>query len=209
MLMTRVAFLGTVATALRAGSARRAPFWRRSQTTMSFSIQDTVAASDVVVFEELVPLLPEDEEGAHARGDPVHGRELDERDDGQDIQDALAEMTGQRTVPSVFIKGTHVGGNDDTQRGLRAARPRCSPRPRPRELTPALDAHLREPPRSFASSLSSRFSASLKSARRHAGEDRARPGRSRPPSSPARRPGQVRSQSFSANTRAAARRPTP
>ena len=45
--------------------------------------------------------------------------ELDERDDGQDIQDALAEMTGQRTVPSVFIKGTHVGGNDDTQRGLR------------------------------------------------------------------------------------------
>ena len=49
MLMTRVAFLGTVATALRAGSARRAPFWRRSQTTMSFSIQDTVAASDVVV----------------------------------------------------------------------------------------------------------------------------------------------------------------
>ena len=31
MLMTRVAFLGTVATALRAGSARRAPFWRRSQ----------------------------------------------------------------------------------------------------------------------------------------------------------------------------------
>jgi glutaredoxin len=28
-------------------------------------------------------------------------------------------MTGQRTVPSVFIKGTHVGGNDDTQRGLR------------------------------------------------------------------------------------------
>ena len=52
MLMTRVAFLGTVATALRAGSARRAPFWRRSQTTMSFSIQDTVAASDVVVFSK-------------------------------------------------------------------------------------------------------------------------------------------------------------
>ena len=50
--MTRVAFLGTVATALRAGSARRAPFWWRSQTTMSFSIQDTVSGSDVVVFSK-------------------------------------------------------------------------------------------------------------------------------------------------------------
>ena len=50
---------------------------------------------------------------------PFTAVELDERDDGQDIQDALAEMTGQRTVPSVFVKGTHVGGNDDTQRGLR------------------------------------------------------------------------------------------
>merc|ERR1711924_222707 len=74
MLMTRVAFLGTVATALRAGSARRAPFWRRSQTTMSFSIQDTVAASDVVVFSKSWCPFCQKTKKALARGDPVHGR---------------------------------------------------------------------------------------------------------------------------------------
>jgi glutaredoxin len=33
-------------------------------------------------------------------------------DDGSDLQDALKEWTGQRTVPIVFIKGKHIGGCD-------------------------------------------------------------------------------------------------
>mmetsp|Transcript_34072 Transcript_34072/g.50571 ORF Transcript_34072/g.50571 Transcript_34072/m.50571 type:complete len:154 (+) Transcript_34072:95-556(+) len=41
--------------------------------------------------------------------------ELNEMDDGGEIQDALEAMTGQRTVPNVFIKGKHLGGNDATQ----------------------------------------------------------------------------------------------
>ena len=45
--------------------------------------------------------------------------ELDEREDGEQLQAALLELTQQRTVPNVFVKGQHVGGNDDTQRGLR------------------------------------------------------------------------------------------
>ncbi|XP_051149774.1 glutaredoxin-C4 [Andrographis paniculata] len=40
--------------------------------------------------------------------------ELDERDDGRDIQDALIELVGRRTVPQVFINGKHLGGSDDT-----------------------------------------------------------------------------------------------
>ena len=35
--------------------------------------------------------------------------------DGPTIQTALADKTGQRTVPNVFIGGTHVGGNSDLQ----------------------------------------------------------------------------------------------
>nr|DAD40059.1 TPA_asm: hypothetical protein HUJ06_014382 [Nelumbo nucifera] len=35
-------------------------------------------------------------------------------DDGQDIQDALKEIIGRRTVPQVFINGKHLGGSDDT-----------------------------------------------------------------------------------------------
>jgi glutaredoxin 3 len=33
---------------------------------------------------------------------------------GEAIQQALLKKTGQRTVPSVFCAGQHIGGNDDT-----------------------------------------------------------------------------------------------
>ncbi|MCJ1451669.1 hypothetical protein MMC28_002009 [Mycoblastus sanguinarius] len=41
--------------------------------------------------------------------------ELDQVDDGSAIQDALAEMTGQRSVPNIFINKKHIGGNSDLQ----------------------------------------------------------------------------------------------
>lgn len=36
-------------------------------------------------------------------------------DDGAAIQDALEEMTQQRSVPNVFIDKKHIGGNSDLQ----------------------------------------------------------------------------------------------
>ena len=39
--------------------------------------------------------------------------ELDERDDGQAIQDELLAMTGGRSVPRVFVDSTFIGGGDD------------------------------------------------------------------------------------------------
>lgn len=41
--------------------------------------------------------------------------ELDQRKDGNEIQSELQKITGQRTVPNVFVMNTHIGGNDDTQ----------------------------------------------------------------------------------------------
>jgi glutaredoxin 3 len=41
--------------------------------------------------------------------------ELDKMDNGAAIQDALLDMTGQRTVPNVFVNGKQLGGNDKTQ----------------------------------------------------------------------------------------------
>lgn len=38
---------------------------------------------------------------------------------GAQIQRELLTMTGQRTVPSVFVNGRHLGGNDDTQEAYR------------------------------------------------------------------------------------------
>ncbi|KAK3723573.1 Glutaredoxin [Vermiconidia calcicola] len=41
--------------------------------------------------------------------------ELDQVDDGAAIQDALEEMTQQRSVPNVFIDHKHIGGNSELQ----------------------------------------------------------------------------------------------
>ncbi|KAK9455728.1 thioredoxin-like protein [Dipodascopsis uninucleata] len=41
--------------------------------------------------------------------------ELDEVDGGSAIQNAIYEITGQRTVPAIFIGGKFVGGNSDLQ----------------------------------------------------------------------------------------------
>ncbi|XP_043934345.1 thioredoxin reductase 3 [Protopterus annectens] len=43
-----------------------------------------------------------------------HVEELDLQDDGVTIQDVLFEMTGQKTVPNVFVNKSHVGGCDKT-----------------------------------------------------------------------------------------------
>eukprot|EP00850_Spirogloea_muscicola_P004061 SM000017S02801 [mRNA] locus=s17:329369:330543:- [translate_table: standard] len=44
----------------------------------------------------------------------VKAVELDELVEEQELQDALQELTGQGTVPNVFIGGKHIGGCDDT-----------------------------------------------------------------------------------------------
>jgi len=41
--------------------------------------------------------------------------ELDQVADGAAIQDALEEITGQNTVPNIFIAKQHIGGNSDLQ----------------------------------------------------------------------------------------------
>jgi glutaredoxin 3 len=42
--------------------------------------------------------------------------ELNGHPDGGEIQDYLADLTGGRTVPRVFVNGTCIGGGDDTVR---------------------------------------------------------------------------------------------
>ena len=41
--------------------------------------------------------------------------ELDTMKDGAEVQDALAEISGQRTVPNIYILGKHIGGNSELQ----------------------------------------------------------------------------------------------
>ena len=48
--------------------------------------------------------------------------ELDEMSEGDAMQAALLKVSGQRTVPNVFINGNHLGGNDDTQAAARSGK---------------------------------------------------------------------------------------
>jgi glutaredoxin 3 len=48
-------------------------------------------------------------------GAKFYAIELDQVDDGSAIQDALADISGQRTVPNIFINKEHIGGNSDLQ----------------------------------------------------------------------------------------------
>jgi len=49
------------------------------------------------------------------QGAKFYAIELDQVDDGAAIQDALEDLSGQRTVPNVFIAQKHIGGNSDLQ----------------------------------------------------------------------------------------------
>ncbi|KAH7405384.1 hypothetical protein KP509_15G068300 [Ceratopteris richardii] len=48
--------------------------------------------------------------------------ELDLREDGGDIQQAVTNLIGRRTVPQVFVHGKHIGGSDDTVEAYHSGR---------------------------------------------------------------------------------------
>ncbi|RDW71192.1 putative glutaredoxin Grx1 [Coleophoma crateriformis] len=48
-------------------------------------------------------------------GAKYYAIELDQVDDGAAIQDALQQISGQRSVPNIYIKKQHIGGNSDLQ----------------------------------------------------------------------------------------------
>lgn len=46
----------------------------------------------------------------------IHDLDLRPNGDGADIQAELLVITGQKTVPNVFIMNQHIGGNDNVQK---------------------------------------------------------------------------------------------
>lgn len=42
--------------------------------------------------------------------------ELEKRDDCDEIQDVLGQLTGARSVPRVFINGEFIGGGTDVKK---------------------------------------------------------------------------------------------
>ncbi|XP_041003779.1 glutaredoxin-C2-like [Juglans microcarpa x Juglans regia] len=77
--------------------------------------KEIVTSNPVVVFSKTYcPFCKKVKQLLTELGANFKAYELDTESDGSEIQAALAEWTGQKTVPSVFIGGNHIGGGDAT-----------------------------------------------------------------------------------------------
>lgn len=96
-----------------------------SLPTLSSSITDPVAiidyiesmieTQDVVIFSKsYCPYCKSTKALFRDMGVQPTVIELDEMENGSLIQEILSQMTDQETVPNVYVKKQHVGGNDDT-----------------------------------------------------------------------------------------------
>jgi glutaredoxin 3 len=93
----------------------------RKDTTMSDFVKATLTAAGpgVVLFSKsYCPYCVRAKHALLRVGITPVVVELDERQDGREIQVALLQMTGQRTVPSAWLDGKHIGGGDDVVQGV-------------------------------------------------------------------------------------------
>ncbi|WCJ21026.1 Glutaredoxin [Euphorbia peplus] len=81
----------------------------------STKAKELVASNPVVVYSKtFCPYCVSVKKLFDQLGAKYVAVELNSQNDGDEIQSALAEWTGQRTVPNVFIGGKHIGGCDST-----------------------------------------------------------------------------------------------
>ncbi|CAM9726559.1 unnamed protein product [Ectocarpus sp. 13 AM-2016] len=87
----------------------------RSMNSVDF-VEKEIDSNNVVVFSKsYCPFCTRTKNLFAGLGVDATVYELDQMDDGEAIQAILGAKTGQTTVPNVFVKGTHVGGNDAVQ----------------------------------------------------------------------------------------------
>ncbi|KAL9618030.1 MAG: hypothetical protein Q9160_007219 [Pyrenula sp. 1 TL-2023] len=78
--------------------------------------QGIIDENAVVVFSKsYCPYCKASKALLSEKGAKYYLMELDQVDDGAAIQDALEEITSQRSVPNIFINQKHIGGNSDLQ----------------------------------------------------------------------------------------------
>ncbi|KAF2637183.1 glutaredoxin [Massarina eburnea CBS 473.64] len=79
-------------------------------------VQSIIDENPVAVFSKsYCPYCRATKQLLSDSGAKFYAIELDQVDDGSDIQSALKDITGQGTVPNVFIGKKHIGGNSDLQ----------------------------------------------------------------------------------------------
>ncbi|XP_038880247.1 glutaredoxin-C4-like [Benincasa hispida] len=86
-----------------------------SSSPESYFVKKTIASHQTVIFSKSYCAYCE---AAKAVFKDLHKVpyvvELDQRDDGSAIQDALSAFVGRHTVPQVLIDGKYISGSDDS-----------------------------------------------------------------------------------------------
>ncbi|KAL4871716.1 hypothetical protein BDV12DRAFT_163625 [Aspergillus spectabilis] len=78
--------------------------------------QKIIDENGVVVFSKsYCPFCKSSKSLLSELGAKYYALELDQIDEGAALQDALEEISGQRTVPNIYISRKHIGGNSDLQ----------------------------------------------------------------------------------------------
>jgi len=78
-------------------------------------IEDLISQERVVIFsKESCPYCYDAKSVFDKMGQKYAVVELNQHPQGGQVQDALSDMTGARTVPRVFIDGKCIGGGTDT-----------------------------------------------------------------------------------------------
>ncbi|XP_052177034.1 glutaredoxin [Diospyros lotus] len=94
------------------GSSSKTKGETQTATGMS-KVQGIVVSTPVVVFSKTYCAYSKKVKQVLSElGASYKAIELDKESDGSEMQSALAEWTGQKTVPNVFIGGKHIGGCD-------------------------------------------------------------------------------------------------
>ena len=82
--------------------------------SLKTTIQELIRATPVLVYSKsYCPYCTEAKAILQKANVQFVAQELDEMGDGSDIQNELKNITGQNTVPNIFIAGTHIGGCSD------------------------------------------------------------------------------------------------
>lgn len=79
-------------------------------------VKDLIASDHVVIFSKTYcPYCKMAKEVFDKLDQKFTAVELDEREDADEIQSVLDEITGARTVPRVFVNGDCLGGGSDVK----------------------------------------------------------------------------------------------
>ena len=101
------------------GGAAARPSTALQMSAEAFA-KEQIESNKVVVFSKsFCPFCRKTKKALDGLGVEYTTFELNQMDDGADIQDALLGISGQKTVPNVFVNGQHLGGNDDTQKAIK------------------------------------------------------------------------------------------